>query len=180
VEKLLQKKCRKYYGEKLWRKDLEPNKIQKNYRKKLEKTFKKCKTTTEDGCSPAASTPSLAVGAHLRVAARRKLTGGGPLRAAPAPPRATARRRSPYPSRRPCRRQLNREVGRSRAPYMRDAEIWGRKRKGKWDSALRSGGRRRRRGCWKYALESTGFDPLVGSDGFDPLWCKSPNGPQML
>jgi hypothetical protein len=24
--------------------------------------------------------------------------------------------------------------------------------------------------CWKYALESTGFDPLVGSDGFDPLW----------
>jgi hypothetical protein len=23
--------------------------------------------------------------------------------------------------------------------------------------------------CWKYALESTGFDPLVGSDGFDPL-----------
>jgi hypothetical protein len=34
--------------------------------------------------------------------------------------------------------------------------------------------------CWKYALESTGFDPLVGSDGFDPLWCKSPNGPQML
>jgi hypothetical protein len=36
------------------------------------------------------------------------------------------------------------------------------------------------RGCWKYALESTGFDPLVGSDGFDPLWCKSPNGPQML
>jgi hypothetical protein len=35
-------------------------------------------------------------------------------------------------------------------------------------------------GCWKYALKSTGFDPLVGSDGFDPLWCKSPNGPQML
>jgi hypothetical protein len=34
--------------------------------------------------------------------------------------------------------------------------------------------------CWKYALEPTGFDPLVGSDGFDPLWCKSPNGPQML
>jgi hypothetical protein len=34
--------------------------------------------------------------------------------------------------------------------------------------------------CWKYALESTGFDPLVGSDGFDTLWCKSPNGPQML
>jgi hypothetical protein len=34
--------------------------------------------------------------------------------------------------------------------------------------------------CWKYALESTGFDPLVGSDGFDPLWCKSLNGPQML
>jgi hypothetical protein len=34
--------------------------------------------------------------------------------------------------------------------------------------------------CWKYALESTGFDPLVGSDGFDLLWCKSPNGPQML
>jgi hypothetical protein len=34
--------------------------------------------------------------------------------------------------------------------------------------------------CWKYALESTGFDLLVGSDGFDPLWCKSPNGPQML
>jgi hypothetical protein len=34
--------------------------------------------------------------------------------------------------------------------------------------------------CWKYALESTGYDPLVGSDGFDPLWCKSPNGPQML
>jgi hypothetical protein len=34
--------------------------------------------------------------------------------------------------------------------------------------------------CWKYAIESTGFDPLVGSDGFDPLWCKSPNGPQML
>jgi hypothetical protein len=33
---------------------------------------------------------------------------------------------------------------------------------------------------WKYALEPTGFDPLVGSDGFDPLWCKSPNGPQML
>jgi hypothetical protein len=33
---------------------------------------------------------------------------------------------------------------------------------------------------WKYALESTGFDPLVGSDGFDPLWCKSPNGSQML
>jgi hypothetical protein len=41
----------------------------------------------------------------------------------------------------------------------------------------------------KYALESTGFDPLVGSDGFDPLvgsdgfgplWCKSPNGTQML
>jgi hypothetical protein len=28
--------------------------------------------------------------------------------------------------------------------------------------------------------ESTGFDPLVGSDGFDPLWCKSPNGTQML
>jgi hypothetical protein len=24
------------------------------------------------------------------------------------------------------------------------------------------------------------FDPLVGSDEFDPLWCKSPNGPQML
>jgi hypothetical protein len=24
-------------------------------------------------------------------------------------------------------------------------------------------------GCWKYALEPTGFDPLVGSDGFDPL-----------
>jgi hypothetical protein len=24
------------------------------------------------------------------------------------------------------------------------------------------------------------FDPLVDSDGFDPLWCKSPNGPQML
>jgi hypothetical protein len=23
--------------------------------------------------------------------------------------------------------------------------------------------------CWKYALEPTGFDPLVGSDGFDPL-----------
>jgi hypothetical protein len=38
----------------------------------------------------------------------------------------------------------------------------------------------RRRRCWKYVLESTGFDPLVGSDGFDPLWCKSPNGPQML
>jgi hypothetical protein len=37
-----------------------------------------------------------------------------------------------------------------------------------------------RRPCWKYALDSTGFDPLVGSDGFDPLWCKSPNGPQML
>jgi transposase-like protein len=34
--------------------------------------------------------------------------------------------------------------------------------------------------CWKYALEPTEFDPLVGSDGFDPLWCKSPNGPQML
>jgi hypothetical protein len=34
--------------------------------------------------------------------------------------------------------------------------------------------------CWKYALEPTGFDPLVDSDGFDPLWCKSPNGPQML
>jgi hypothetical protein len=34
--------------------------------------------------------------------------------------------------------------------------------------------------CWKYALEPTGFDPQVGSDGFDPLWCKSPNGPQML
>jgi hypothetical protein len=34
--------------------------------------------------------------------------------------------------------------------------------------------------CWKYALEPTGFDPLVGSDGFDPLWCKSPNGPQVL
>jgi hypothetical protein len=34
--------------------------------------------------------------------------------------------------------------------------------------------------CCKYALESTGFDPLVGSDGFDLLWCKSPNGPQML
>jgi hypothetical protein len=34
--------------------------------------------------------------------------------------------------------------------------------------------------CWKYALEPTGFDSLVGSDGFDPLWCKSPNGPQML
>jgi hypothetical protein len=34
--------------------------------------------------------------------------------------------------------------------------------------------------CWKYALEPTGFDPLVGSDGFDPLWCKSSNGPQML
>jgi hypothetical protein len=34
--------------------------------------------------------------------------------------------------------------------------------------------------CWKYALESTRFDPLVGSDGFDPLWFKSPNGPQML
>jgi hypothetical protein len=34
--------------------------------------------------------------------------------------------------------------------------------------------------CWKYALEPTGFDPLVGSDGFDPLWHKSPNGPQML
>jgi hypothetical protein len=34
--------------------------------------------------------------------------------------------------------------------------------------------------CWKYALEPTGFDPLVGSDGFDPLWCKSPNGPHML
>jgi hypothetical protein len=34
--------------------------------------------------------------------------------------------------------------------------------------------------CWKYALETTGFDPLVGLDGFDPLWCKSPNGPQML
>jgi hypothetical protein len=34
--------------------------------------------------------------------------------------------------------------------------------------------------CWKYALESTGFDPLVDLDGFDPLWCKSPNGPQML
>jgi hypothetical protein len=33
---------------------------------------------------------------------------------------------------------------------------------------------------WKYALEPTGFDPLVDSDGFDPLWCKSPNGPQML
>jgi hypothetical protein len=30
------------------------------------------------------------------------------------------------------------------------------------------------------ALEPTGFDPLVGSDGFDPLWCKGPNGPQML
>jgi hypothetical protein len=38
----------------------------------------------------------------------------------------------------------------------------------------------RKPGCWKYALESTGFDPLVGSDGFDPLWYKSPNGPQML
>jgi hypothetical protein len=25
--------------------------------------------------------------------------------------------------------------------------------------------------CWKYALESTGFDSLVDSDGFDPLWC---------
>jgi hypothetical protein len=37
-----------------------------------------------------------------------------------------------------------------------------------------------RRSCWKYALEPTGFDPLVGSDGFDPLWCKRPNGPQML
>jgi hypothetical protein len=34
--------------------------------------------------------------------------------------------------------------------------------------------------CWKYALEPTGFDPLVDSDGFDPLWCKSPNVPQML
>jgi hypothetical protein len=43
--------------------------------------------------------------------------------------------------------------------------------------------------CWKYVLEPTefdplvssdGFDPLVGSDGFDLLWCKSPNGPQML
>jgi hypothetical protein len=34
--------------------------------------------------------------------------------------------------------------------------------------------------CWKYALEPTRFDPLVGSDGFDPLWCKSPNRPQML
>jgi hypothetical protein len=33
---------------------------------------------------------------------------------------------------------------------------------------------------WKYALEPTGFDPLVDSDGFDPLWCKSPNGPHML
>jgi hypothetical protein len=30
------------------------------------------------------------------------------------------------------------------------------------------------------SIEPTGFDPLVGSDGFDPLWCKSPNGPQML
>jgi hypothetical protein len=47
----------------------------------------------------------------------------------------------------------------------------------------------RGRECWKYALESTGFDalvgsdgfdPLVGSDGFDPLWCKSLNEPQML
>jgi hypothetical protein len=36
------------------------------------------------------------------------------------------------------------------------------------------------RDCWKYALEPSGFDPLVGSDGFDPLWCKSPNEPQML
>jgi hypothetical protein len=34
--------------------------------------------------------------------------------------------------------------------------------------------------CWKYALEPTGFDPLVGSDGFDLLWCRSPNGPKML
>jgi hypothetical protein len=34
--------------------------------------------------------------------------------------------------------------------------------------------------CWKYALEPTGFDLLVDSDGFDPLWCKIPNGPQML
>jgi hypothetical protein len=25
--------------------------------------------------------------------------------------------------------------------------------------------------CWKYALEPTGFDALVDSDGFDPLWC---------
>jgi hypothetical protein len=38
----------------------------------------------------------------------------------------------------------------------------------------------RRTDCWKYALEPTELDPLVGSDGFDPLWCKSPNGPQML
>jgi hypothetical protein len=29
--------------------------------------------------------------------------------------------------------------------------------------------------CWKYALEPTGFDPLVDSDGFDPLWCMSYN-----
>jgi hypothetical protein len=34
--------------------------------------------------------------------------------------------------------------------------------------------------CWKYALEPTGFDSLVGSDGFHSLLCKRPNGPQML
>jgi hypothetical protein len=35
-------------------------------------------------------------------------------------------------------------------------------------------------GSVKYALEPTGFDLLVDSDGCDPLWCKSPNVPQML
>jgi hypothetical protein len=51
---------------------------------------------------------------------------------------------------------------------------------GSWGAGTGPRGVGRGPECWKYALESTGFDPLVGSDGFDPLWCKSPNGPQML
>jgi hypothetical protein len=33
---------------------------------------------------------------------------------------------------------------------------------------------------WRYVLKPTGLDPLVGSDGFDPLGHKKHNGPQLL